>query len=56
MIDLGAEGLGIPTGNEIPWQVSLTNEAGESFLFAVMAAQPDRTLGVVTCNLEALEV
>ena len=56
MIDLGAEGLGIPTGSEIPWQVSLTNEAGESFLFAVMAAQPDRTLGVVTCNLEALEV
>lgn len=56
MIDLSAEGLGIPTGNEVPWQVSLTNEAGESFLFAVMAAQPDRTLGVVTCNLEALEV
>lgn len=55
MIDLAAEGLGIPTnvseGVE-PWRVALVNERGESFSFSVMSSQPDRTLGVVTCTLE----
>lgn len=60
MLDLIEKGLGIPTNiseNDIdPWTVSLVNEHGEAFLFAVTAAQPDRTLGVVTCTLEVYKV
>lgn len=55
MTDLAAEGLGIPTNvSEAvdPWRVSFVNERGETFSFSVMSAQPDRTLGVVTCVLE----
>lgn len=60
ILDLNAAGLGIPTGvssNDVdPWQVAFTNEQGEAFLFAVTAAQPDRTRGEVTCTLEAYDV
>ncbi len=60
ILDLNTSGLGIPTGvssnNVDPWQVSFTNEQGEAFLFAVTAAQPDRTRGEVTCTLEAYDV
>lgn len=57
MLDLIDQGLAIPRNisenDRDPWQVSFTNEHGETFLFAVTDAQPDRTLGLVTCTLEA---
>jgi hypothetical protein len=49
--------LGLPKGisdpSKKPWIIEFTDINGKSFTFKVVQTQPDRTLGVVTCTLEA---
>lgn len=54
---LSDAGLGEPRGiadNTIkPWKVSFDDTNGVTYNFKVLEAMPDRTIGVVTCMLEA---
>lgn len=60
ILDLDENGLGIPTGihdsDVKPWTIAVVNELGESFIFVVQAAQPDRTLAYVKCDLVLADV
>jgi hypothetical protein len=49
-------GLDLPQGIEdgamSPWLVAYTTTTGESITTKVMATNPDRAMGIVTCRLE----
>lgn len=53
---LAALGLGIPQGIEAetskPWVVSFNDINGIPYTFKVQSSNPDRAIGLVTCNLE----
>lgn len=52
-------GFGLPRGvadsNSKPWVVTFSDINGNEFVFKVKQANPDRALGLITCNLEAYE-
>lgn len=54
---LTAQGLALPVGiadaGSKPWIVEFDDINGNAFKFKVSQANPDRTLGLVTCLLEA---
>ena len=56
---LTEEGLGLPKSiadsSKKPWTVEFEDVNGSSFLFKVSESNPDRTLGIVVCMLEAYE-
>ena len=43
---------GIEDGAEVPWLVEYTTVTGETITTKIMASNPDRALGLVTCRLE----
>ena len=53
--DLIAAGFGVPVGvadEDIkPWRVSYTDLFGVTHRFKIIHADPDRTLGIITCTL-----
>mgnify|MGYP003109483762 FL=1 len=53
---LRAAGFEIPKGIEdgasAPWLVEYTTVTGETIITKIMASNPDRALGLVTCRLE----
>jgi hypothetical protein len=55
--DLAAAGFGIPRAVADkavkPWRVSLVDITGVLHVFKISKSDPDRTLGIVTCTLEA---
>lgn len=57
MTDIIAEGLTLPEGvadsSRRPWTVDVIDTQGDSYTFKVVQTYPDRTLGLVTCDLEA---
>lgn len=44
---------GIAENNSAPWRVTFANIGGASFTFKVVKSMPDRTVGVLSCVLEA---
>lgn len=44
--------VGIEDGAQVPWLVAYTTVTGESITTKVMASNPDRSLGLITCRLE----
>ena len=54
---LADAGLSIPEGIEDPtkkpWRVTFTDTDANSYNFKVLASNPDRALGIVTCELES---
>jgi len=54
--ELTAAGLEIPEGIEDttkkPWRINFEDMDGAEYHFKVFASNPDRALGVVTCELE----
>lgn len=59
ILDIEQAGMGLPQAvadkNRKPWVVRFEDIQGRSQTFKVSAAMPDRTLGVVTCALEAYQ-
>ena len=59
LASLSAAGLGVPRNvSELslkPWVVEFSDIGGAPHKFKVTHAMPDRTLGIVTCVLEAYE-
>jgi len=59
LLDLASAGLGIPRGisdpGSKPWIVELSDVAGNEYKFKVAASYPDRSRGVVSCDLEVYE-
>ena len=53
---LTAVGLGVPQGIEKaslkPWYVTYQDTDFNQYTFKIMTSNPDRTLGIVTCELE----
>jgi len=53
---LTAGGLGLPTNisdaSLKPWRIAFDDINGNSYLFKVSEAKPDRSLGMVVCMLE----
>lgn len=53
---LTAQGLGLPQGIEDmaikPWVVMFSDVDANEYTFKVLASNPDRALGIVTCELE----
>jgi hypothetical protein len=45
--------VGIADTNRLPWIVSFNDVQGDAYTFKISVANPDRTLGVVVCYLEA---
>lgn len=56
MADFTEAGLGCPRGiadpGLKPWRVVWTDILGGQYTFKVSSSDPDRTLGIVMCNLE----
>lgn len=56
---LRAKGVEAPRGisesNSRPWVVEFDDILGQSWKFKVLRTSPDRTLGTVTCYLEAYQ-
>lgn len=56
---LTTAGLGLPTGVSDaavkPWIVAFDDINGAPYTFKVLSADPDRTIGMVVCLLEAYE-
>lgn len=56
MASLTTAGLGLPEGKNDaatkPWLVTFDDIDGTPFTFKVVKTNPDRTLGIVTCNVE----
>lgn len=54
--ELTQAGLGLPIGIEDatkkPWRVTFQDMDGNEYHFKVSASNPDRALGIVTCELE----
>ena len=54
---LVAAGLGMPRGiadgSGKPWVVTFNDILGNSTVWKIIAANPDRAIGVVTCTLES---
>lgn len=59
ILDLEAESIPMPQAvadkNRKPWLVRFDDLHGREQTFKVAATMPDRTLGVVTCTLEAYQ-
>lgn len=57
--ELLADGIGVPVGiadkTKKPWTVIFDDLNGREYKFKVMATDPDRTLGLVVCELEYLD-
>ena len=55
--DLAAAGFGVPRGvadtGVKPWRMSFADAAGTVGNFKISATDPDFTLGIITCHLEA---
>lgn len=56
---LTAQGLGIPVKiadkSKKPWRITFDDVNGQSHTFNVIDSAPDRTIGVVTCELGIYE-
>lgn len=56
---LTAAGLGIPVNvpdtDRFPWIVQFDDINGNSHTWKVIESQPDRTIGIVVCRLEAYQ-
>lgn len=54
---LTAANLGLPVGiistTKRPWTVEFKDLEGKDYLFKVVEGRPDRTVGIITCILEA---
>lgn len=47
--------VAIASTNRKPWVVVFNDIDGVEYTFRVVDSQPDRTMGIVTCHLEAYE-
>jgi len=47
--------IGIADASSKPWQIQFDDINGNTFLFKVSESNPDRALGIVTCQLELYE-
>ena len=47
--------IGVSDRNSKPWIVQFNDINGNSYTFKVIQSNPDRTLGIVTCILEAYQ-
>lgn len=59
LISQAFPGKGLPRGiansSEKPWVVEFSDINGNNHKFKISESNPDRTLGLVTCNLELYE-
>lgn len=46
--------FGVEDGAQVPWVVEYTTVTGETITTKVMASNPDRSMGLVTCRLELI--